>query len=84
MAWQFETTAPLDFGLEVRASILVVFKLKRGRAVLPRREPWRGKVVLPHLPLWRGKVLKLALYYVTLVFLDQEILLLQFHDSVDG
>jgi hypothetical protein len=36
MAQQFEAAAPLDFCLGVRATILVVFKLKCGRAVLPR------------------------------------------------
>jgi hypothetical protein len=55
-ARQFEAAAPLDFGLGVHDAILVVFKLKRGRAVLPRQVPWRGKVVLPHLPLWRGNL----------------------------
>jgi hypothetical protein len=56
MARQFEAAAPLDFGLGVRTTILVVFKLKRGRVVLPRQAPWRGQVVLLHLPLWHDSL----------------------------
>jgi hypothetical protein len=67
------------FGLGVRTTILVVFKLKRGRAVLPCQAPWRSKVVLPHLPLWYGS-LRIRFEICTLLhifgFLDQEILLL--------
>jgi hypothetical protein len=36
MARQFEAAAPLDFGIGVHATILVLWKLKRDRAVLPR------------------------------------------------
>jgi hypothetical protein len=36
MVRQFEAAAPFDFGLGVCATILVVLKLKRGRAVLSR------------------------------------------------
>jgi hypothetical protein len=36
LARQIEAAAPLGYGLGVRATVLVVMKLKRGNAVLPR------------------------------------------------
>jgi hypothetical protein len=68
-----------DYGLGVRATVVVVLKLKRGSAVLSRQAPqrdkvgltrqapWSSKVVLLQLPLWCGSLtmyaLKFALYY---------------------
>jgi hypothetical protein len=47
--------APLDYGLGVRATVLVVLKLKRGSAVLPRLQAWRVKVTLPRHRGWHIK-----------------------------